>query len=74
LDGQIGPSPDVQTSFLFTNLHSRELVAGQIVKFLAGLANKGEKDIIVKSCETSFRYPLDFSYHIQNVCFSILYK
>lgn len=69
-DGQYGPSPDVQSTFLFTNLKSgpsgRELVAGQIVKFLAGLANKGEKDIIVKTCETSFRYPMDFSYHIQN--------
>ena len=68
--GQIGPSPDVQTTFLFTNIQpgpaGLELIAGQIVKFLVGLANRGEKDITVKSCETSFRYPLDFSYHIQN--------
>jgi hypothetical protein len=71
-DGQIGPSPDVQTTFLITNHKqgpaARELLAGQIVRFLVGFANKGEKDIIVKTCETSFRYPLDFSYHIQNVC------
>ncbi|KAL3089815.1 hypothetical protein niasHT_020257 [Heterodera trifolii] len=66
----IGPSSDVQSSFLFTNLKSgastRDLIAGEIVKFLVGFANKGEKDFIVKHCETSFRYPLDFSYHIQN--------
>nr|CAD2201879.1 unnamed protein product [Meloidogyne enterolobii] len=66
----MGPSPDVQTSCILTSLkggpNSRELVAGQIVKVLIGIANKGERDLIVKSCETSFRYPLDFSYYTQN--------
>ncbi|KAL7074246.1 hypothetical protein ACQ4LE_006892 [Meloidogyne hapla] len=66
----MGPSPDVQTSCILTSLksgpNSRELIAGQIVKVLIGIANKGERDIIVKSCETSFRYPLDFSYYTQN--------
>ncbi|KAF7636456.1 hypothetical protein Mgra_00004044 [Meloidogyne graminicola] len=66
----LGPSPDVQTSCILTNLRSgpssRDLIAGQIVKVLIGIANKGERDIIVKSCETSFRYPLDFSYYTQN--------
>uniref|UniRef100_A0A914HQR1 Translocon-associated protein subunit alpha n=1 Tax=Globodera rostochiensis TaxID=31243 RepID=A0A914HQR1_GLORO len=66
----IGPSPDVQSSFLFTNLKAgastRDLIAGHMVKLLVGFANKGEKDFIVKHCETSFRYPMDFSYHIQN--------
>ncbi|KAI3420240.1 hypothetical protein GPALN_003557 [Globodera pallida] len=66
----IGPSPDVQSSFLFTNLKTgastRDLIAGHMVKLLVGFANKGEKDFIVKHCETSFRYPMDFSYHIQN--------
>uniref|UniRef100_A0A914MCC3 Translocon-associated protein subunit alpha n=1 Tax=Meloidogyne incognita TaxID=6306 RepID=A0A914MCC3_MELIC len=66
----MGPSPDVQTSCILTSLkggpNSRELIAGQIVKVLIGIANKGERDLIVKSCETSFRYPLDFSYYTQN--------
>ncbi|KAH7698803.1 translocon-associated protein alpha [Aphelenchoides avenae] len=65
--GLVGPSPDAQVSFIFTSPpNARELVAGKVVKFLIGLANKGEKDFTVKQSETSFRYPLDFSYHIQN--------
>ena len=72
----MGPSPDVQTSCILTSLkggpNSRELIAGQIVKVLIGIANKGERDLIVKSCETSFRYPLDFSYYTQNVCLFFL--
>jgi len=65
----IGPSSDVQTAILFTSQplgNRNELVTSQIVKFLVGFLNKGEKDFVVKHCETSFRYPLDFSYHIQN--------
>lgn len=76
------------TNILFTSLHSndkKELVAGQLVKFLIGFANRGEKDFIVvdelakmpltlgithecvqKASDTSFRYPGDYSYHIQN--------
>jgi len=65
---KIGPSPDAQVTFLFTSAvsNSRELIAGKLVKFLVGFANRGEKDFVVKLTETSFRYPMDFSYHIQN--------
>ena len=66
---KIGPSSDAQITFLFTSAaqtNSRELIAGKIVKFLIGFSNRGEKDFIVKSSETSFRYPMDFGYHIQN--------
>jgi len=62
-------SADVATNILFTSPHSndkKELVAGQLVKFLIGFANRGEKDFIVKASDTSFRYPGDYSYHIQN--------
>jgi len=64
----IGPSIDAQTTFLFTTeaARNRQLVAGRIVKILIGFLNRGEKDFIVRHCDASFRYPLDFSYHIQN--------
>jgi translocon-associated protein subunit alpha len=66
-EGKVGPSPDAQVTFLFTSSSTtHELVAGKIVKFLIGLANKGESNFVVKHAETSFRYPLDFTYHIQN--------
>lgn len=63
----IGASPDAHVSFLFTHPEStKDLPSGKIVKFLIGFHNRGEKDFIVRYCETSFRYPQDFSYHIQN--------
>ena len=48
-----------------------ELVVGRVTKFEIGFANRGEKDFTVHFSHTSFRYPLDFSYHVQNVRFSI---
>merc|ERR1712122_244393 len=35
-------------------------------EFLVGFANKGDQDFLVESLEASFRYPMDFTYHIQN--------
>ena len=45
---------------------SVELPAGKIVEFLVGFANKGDNDFIVDHLDASFRYPMDFTYHIQN--------
>ena len=65
-------SPFANTTILFTrpaqNLASDsvELPAGHIVEFLVGFENKGESDFIVEALDASFRYPMDFSYHIQN--------
>merc|ERR1711894_91587 len=64
-------SPDADTTLLFTKPTqasggSVELPAGKIVEFLVGFANKGDKDFVVASLEASFRYPMDFPYHIQN--------
>jgi len=64
-------SPDADTTLLFTKPTqapggSVELPAGKIVEFLVGFANKGDKDFVVDSLEASFRYPMDFTYHIQN--------
>lgn len=62
------PSPDADTTFLFTQPSGpgTELPAGRDVHFLVGFANKGSKDLIVESMDASFRYPLDFTFHIQN--------
>merc|ERR1719309_1882532 len=46
-----------------TNL---ELPAGQVSEFLVGFTNKGEQEMVVDSVEASLRYPMDFTYHIQN--------
>ncbi|KAL3997943.1 Translocon-associated protein (TRAP) alpha subunit family protein [Acanthocheilonema viteae] len=71
VDHIMRPSPDVHVAFIFTQPENSEvflseLPGGKIVQFLMGFQNRGEKDFTVNFCETSFRYPQDFSYHIQN--------
>ncbi|TKR94541.1 hypothetical protein L596_008812 [Steinernema carpocapsae] len=64
---KVSASPDVETSFLMTQPEEGyDLTAGQIVKFLIGFHNKGDKEFIVRFSDTSFRYPMDYSYHVQN--------
>jgi len=70
--------PDAETILLFTRpaanpsnyaagVNTIELPAGKIVEFLVGFNNKGEEgDFVVESLDASFRYPMDFNYHIQN--------
>lgn len=62
------PSPDADTFFLFTKPSgaSLELAAGKDVQFLVGFTNKGTKDFLVETMDASFRYPMDFSFFIQN--------
>ncbi|CAH1991551.1 unnamed protein product [Acanthoscelides obtectus] len=43
-----------------------EIPAGLPVEFLVGFRNKGDEDFLVESLEASFRYPMDFSFYIQN--------
>ncbi|KAK6729478.1 hypothetical protein RB195_006493 [Necator americanus] len=63
-------SPDAVVSFIFTQPADantiKELYGGKVVKFLIGFQNRGEKDFVVKHSETSFRYPMDFNYYLQN--------
>ncbi len=64
-------SADAETILLFTRppvaSGAVELPAGQIVEFLVGFTNKGEEgDFIIETLDASFRYPMDFTYHIQN--------
>ena len=59
---------DADTTFIFTQPAGLglELPAGKDVHFLVGFANRGSKDFIVEAMDASFRYPLDFTFHIQN--------
>jgi translocon-associated protein subunit alpha len=69
------PSPDVETYFIFTKPTTKtDLPAAVVVKFLVGFLNKGEKPFIVQGVETSFRYPMDYSFYIQNYTASTVYR
>jgi len=62
-------SPDADTVILFTKppgTSNLELPAGQISEFLVGFTNKGDQEMIVDSMEASLRYPMDFTFHLQN--------
>merc|ERR1712080_678247 len=62
-------SNDADTTILFTKppgTTSLELPAGQVVEFMVGFTNKGDSDMLVESLEASLRYPMDFTFHIQN--------
>merc|ERR1712083_1296257 len=68
-EGKKTTSPDADTTWVFTKppgTSNLELPAGQITEFLVGFTNKGEQEMIVDSLEASLRYPMDFTFHIQN--------
>lgn len=62
----IRTNPDAETSVLFPEYPDKQLPAGKAIYVLVGFHNKGEKDFLVETLDASFRYPQDFSYHIQN--------
>jgi len=60
---------DADTTILFTKpvgTSNLELPAGQIAEFLVGFTNKGDQEMVVDSLEASLRYPMDFTFHLQN--------
>jgi len=61
-------NPDADTHFLFTKPSGMglELPAGKDVNFLVGFTNKGQKELTLETMEASFRYAMDFTYHLQN--------
>lgn len=50
----------------FRFLFHSELIAGKLTRLLVGTRNIGSQNFIVESIDASFRYPQDFTYHIQN--------
>ncbi|RWS30007.1 Translocon-associated protein subunit alpha-like protein [Leptotrombidium deliense] len=67
-ESTLKPHPDVDVKFVFTKPAAMglELPAGKEVNFLVGFENKGAQDFVVESMDASFRYAMDFSFHIQN--------
>jgi len=68
-DGKKTTSADADTIILFTKpagTTNLELPAGHMSEFLVGFTNKGDQEMIVDSMEASLRYPMDFTFHIQN--------
>jgi len=71
-EAQPRASPDADTTILFTRpvvsgaSGNLELPAGNPVEFLVGFTNKGSHDFVLETLEASFRYPMDFSFYIQN--------
>jgi len=67
-------SPDGETTILFLKPKpallgasgSPELHAGKLVEFLVGFSNKGNQGFLLETLDASFRYPMDYSFHIQN--------
>ncbi|CAG7693770.1 unnamed protein product [Allacma fusca] len=67
-------SPDGETTVLFLKPKpgllgpsgSPELHAGKLVEFLVGFTNKGSQGFLLETLDASFRYPMDYSFHIQN--------
>uniref|UniRef100_D3TQU9 Translocon-associated protein subunit alpha n=1 Tax=Glossina morsitans morsitans TaxID=37546 RepID=D3TQU9_GLOMM len=64
-------SPYADTFLLFTKPTYKpgqqlDLPGGKPVEFLIGFTNKGTNEFIIETVEASFRYPMDFNYHIQN--------
>jgi len=64
-------SPDADTTIMFvkpvvTPGSNLDLPAGKLVEFLVGFTNKGSQDMVLDTLDASFRYPMDFSFYIQN--------
>jgi translocon-associated protein subunit alpha len=70
----LGKSPDGETNILFIKPRpglgglsgSAELHSGKVVEFLVGFLNKGNQGFTLETLDASFRYPMDYSFHIQN--------
>lgn len=69
----LGKSPDVETNILFIKPRpglagglGPELHSGKVVEFLIGFFNKGNQGFTIETLDASFRYPMDYSFHIQN--------
>jgi len=74
LGSPISKSPDAETTILFIkpkpgligSAGTPELHSGKIVEFLVGFVNKGGQGFTLETLDASFRYPQDYSFHIQN--------
>ncbi|CAH2237540.1 translocon-associated protein subunit alpha [Pararge aegeria] len=71
-DDSVKSSQDVDTTIMFIKPQPSygdatfDIQAGFPVEFLVGFTNKGSEDYVVETMEASFRYPMDYTYYIQN--------
>ena len=67
-DEGLKPHPEADTFFLMTKPTGlgNQLPAGRDVSFLVGFTNKAKTNFLVETMEASFRYAMDFSFHLQN--------
>jgi translocon-associated protein subunit alpha len=64
-------STEAETSILFVKPvippeANVELPAGKMVEIIVGFHNKANYDFVVDTLDASFRFPMDFNYHMQN--------
>lgn len=62
----LGPSPHVSTSFLFPETTNGEFLVGKEATVILGFTNNGKAPFNVSAIFASLRYPIQWSYHIQN--------
>lgn len=70
----LGPAIDVEASYIFVGHNEEELPAGKVIKCLISLRNVGEtkKNYLVNTIGASLRYPVDYSYYLQNYTLLLL--
>ena len=61
-----GNSEIFRGTYILMIVPSAELPAGQVTELLIGFTNKGDQEMMLDSLEASLRYPMDFTFHIQN--------
>lgn len=65
-----GASKDIESVLHFVepeiNVDEKTLPTHTLIRFLVGVHNKGNQAYLLDDIHASFRYPQDFSYHIQN--------
>jgi len=64
---ELGPSPDVITTYVFPESpEGKQFVPGNQIRLVVALKNNGDTPINVTALRASLMYPLDFRYYIQN--------
>ncbi|XP_075257642.1 translocon-associated protein subunit alpha-like [Convolutriloba macropyga] len=66
--GRVGPASDVEMSYILVDHSDEELPAGKVITCLISFRNTGENkhSYKVATIDASLRYPMDFSYYLQN--------
>ncbi len=67
-DGELGPSPDIETAVFFPDYSpDNKLEIGEVIKMAFVVSNKGDEMYNVTAVFGALRSPYDYGYHIQNL-------